>query len=257
MNQKKRRSTVLNTTNTVTVNNVSKSYHSLNGETEALKDISFEIANGEFISIVGPSGCGKSTLLSVMAGLIPPTSGTVTINGSIIYTPSSSIGYMFQKDCLLEWRSVYRNTLLGLEISGQLSDASKARVLELLQSYGLFDFKDKYPSQLSGGMRQRVALIRTLATNPDLLLLDEAFSALDYQTEYKVRKAMQQSLNSPTIIVVAQRISSILHADTILVLEEGEIVGRGTHSQLMKECPIYRQIASSQLSQQELESYAN
>lgn len=155
------------------------SYHSLDGETETLQNINFSIQPGEFAAIVGPSGCGKSTLLSLICGLIKPEQGEILINGA-------RIGYMLQKDHLLEWRTVYRNAVLGLEMAHQLNDKSEERVRTMLETYGLADFADSYPSSLSGGMRQRAALIRTLALEPELLLLDEPFSALDYQTRLEV-----------------------------------------------------------------------
>lgn len=158
---------------------VGYSYHSLGGETETLQDISFSIQPGEFVSLVGPSGCGKSTLLSLICGLLRPEQGDILINGV-------RVGYMLQKDHLLEWRTVYRNAVLGLEMARQLTPESEARVRGMLATYGLADFADSRPSELSGGMRQRAALIRTLALEPELLLLDEPFSALDYQTRLEV-----------------------------------------------------------------------
>lgn len=161
------------------LNNINYSYHTLDGETTALKDISLSVDNGEFISIVGPSGCGKSTLLSIIAGLISPESGEVIVNGS-------NIGYMLQKDNLFEWFNVYKNVTLGLDIQHKLNQNSKDEVYSMMSTYGLGNFKFAKPSQLSGGMRQRAALIRTLALEPDILLLDEPFSALDYQTRLEV-----------------------------------------------------------------------
>ena len=166
--------------------NISYSYHSLLGETPALQQISFHIDQGEFVAIVGPSGCGKSTLLSIVAGLLSPEEGTISFqnpDGSLHYP---QIGYMLQKDYLFEWRTVYENAILGLEIRKQLTKENTDNVLQLMKDYDLYKFKDKKPNELSGGMRQRAALIRTLALNPQLLLLDEPFSALDYQTRLMV-----------------------------------------------------------------------
>lgn len=162
--------------NILSIKNLKKIYHDKTGETPAINDISLDIKDKDFISIVGPSGCGKSTLLSILAGLENKSSGEIVCNSGL------RIGYMLQNDSLFPWRTVLENCLLGLEINNELNDDSKKRVLKLLKAYGLEDFKDKYPRNLSGGMRQRVALIRTLAVNPDILLLDEPFSALDYQT---------------------------------------------------------------------------
>jgi len=158
--------------------NLSLTYQAENGEVEALKNINFVVNEGELVSIIGPSGCGKTSLLSLISGIVSPTSG------QIIGDSFNNIGYMLQKDNLLEWRTIRSNVLLGLEIRKNIQNADYAN--HLLKTYGLWEFRDKYPSQLSGGMRQRVALIRTLATKPELLLLDEAFSALDYQTRLVV-----------------------------------------------------------------------
>ena len=173
------------------VKNICKTYQAQNGEIEALRNISFDVKEGEYISIIGPSGCGKSTLLSIIAGLENKTSGEIYIDGKI--------GYMLQKDNLLEWRTIYKNVLLGLEIQKENTVENRKYVEELLKKYGLYEFKDKYPTQLSGGMRQRVALIRTLAIRPNILLLDEAFSALDYQTRLMVTEDIYKILKNENI----------------------------------------------------------
>ena len=173
------------------VKNLCKTYQAQNGEIEALSNINFDISEGEYVSVIGPSGCGKSTLLSIIAGLENKTSGEIYVNGKI--------GYMLQKDNLLEWRTIYKNVLLGLEIQKSLTQENKEYAVELLKKYGLYEFKDKYPAQLSGGMRQRVALIRTLAIRPQILLLDEAFSALDYQTRLIVTEDIYKILKSENI----------------------------------------------------------
>ena len=165
---------------------VSYSYHSLEGETLALSNISFTVDNGEFIAIVGPSGCGKSTLLSLLSGLIEPDEGEIIIDGVPRTHSGAGIGYMLQRDHLFEWRTILGNAELGLEIQKKLNDGSKKKLHEMLNTYGLEAFKNSRPSELSGGMRQRAALVRTLALEPDLLLLDEPFSALDYQTRLAV-----------------------------------------------------------------------
>lgn len=165
---------------------VSYSYHSTQGATEALVDINFQVMEGEFVSIVGPSGCGKTTLLSLISGLLRPESGTVCVAGRNEKNEGTNIGYMLQKDHLFEWRTVYSNVILGLEIQNKLTMENKKNIDKMLDTYGLNQFRNARPSQLSGGMRQRAALIRTLALEPDLLLLDEPFSALDYQTRLSV-----------------------------------------------------------------------
>lgn len=195
------------------VKNICKTYQAQNGEIEALKDINFDVKQGEYISIIGPSGCGKSTLLSIISGLENKTSGEIKVNGKI--------GYMLQKDNLLEWRTIYKNVLLGLEIQKSLTIENKKYVEDLLKKYGLYEFKDKYPKQLSGGMRQRVALIRTLAIRPKVLLLDEAFSALDYQTRLMVTEDIYKILKNENItaLMVTHDISeAISMSDRVIVL---------------------------------------
>ncbi len=184
------------------VQDIEETYQSENGEITALENIGFSVEKGEFVSIVGPSGCGKSTLLSIIAGLLKPTAGAVFVNGEKVVGTSPHIGYMLQRDNLLDWRTIYKNVLLGLEVRGMMSPENKERAVQLLKTYGLYEFKDKYPAQLSGGMRQRVALIRTLAINPDILLLDEAFSALDYQTRLAVTDDVYRILKQEKITMV-------------------------------------------------------
>ncbi len=205
------------------VSNIEEKYQAVNGEITALKEISFRVEKGEFVSIVGPSGCGKSTLLSIIAGLMKPTSGEVFVNGEKIKGISNHIGYMLQKDNLLEWRTIYSNVMLGLEIQNNLTPENIERVIQLLKTYELYEFKDKYPSQLSGGMRQRVALIRTLAINPDILLLDEAFSALDYQTRLTVTNDVYKILKQEqvtTIMVTHDIPEGISMADKVIILSQ-------------------------------------
>ncbi|WP_330587212.1 ABC transporter ATP-binding protein [Aminipila butyrica] len=203
------------------VKNIEEKYQALNGEITALKNISFQVEKGEFVSVVGPSGCGKSTLLSIIAGLLKPTAGEIYVKGEKIEGITSHIGYMLQKDNLLDWRNIYKNVMLGLEIQKSVTPENEARVIELLKTYGLYEFKDKYPSQLSGGMRQRVALIRTLAINPDILLLDEAFSALDYQTRLAVTNDVYGILKQEqvtTIMVTHDIPEGISMGDKMLIL---------------------------------------
>ena len=205
------------------VKNISKKYQTKEGEVIALKGINFDINEGEFVSIIGPSGCGKSTLLSIIAGLEEKTTGEIYIDGEKVDGTSSKIGYMLQKDCLLEWKDIFSNTMFGLEIKGKKDKESKHYVENLLKKYNLYEFKDKYPSELSGGMRQRVALIRTLAVKPRLLLLDEAFSALDYQTRIMVTNDIYEILRKEkiTALMVTHDISeAISMSDRILVLSK-------------------------------------
>lgn len=203
------------------IKDISAVYQAENGETPAIENVSFNADKGEIISIVGPSGCGKSTLLSVIAGLFPPTKGEIIINGEKVNGISQNIGYMLQRDNLLPWRSIYKNIILGLEIQNKLTEENINYALELMKTYDLYDFKDKYPSQLSGGMRQRAALIRTLVTKPQVLLLDEAFSALDYQTRLNVTDDVYRILrkeNQTTLIVTHDIPESISMSDRIIVL---------------------------------------
>lgn len=200
---------------------ITKTFQDENGETTAIKDFNYDFQKGHFVSIIGPSGCGKSTLLSMIAGLEAPTSGVIYLDNSRLTKKNNSIGYMLQKDYLLDFRTVYKNILIGLEIKKMMNKETLAYVDELLQKYGLYDFKDKYPSQLSGGMRQRAALIRTLATNPDILLLDEAFSALDYQTRLLVTDDVYQIIraeNKTAIMVTHDIPESISMSDEVIVL---------------------------------------
>ena len=196
------------------------SYHDKNGETPVINDLSFEIEPGSFTSIVGPSGCGKSTLLSLLCDLIKPEAGTIYIRPPE-NNPDSRMGYMLQKDNLFEWRSIYKNVMLGLEINNKKTPENIAYVNHLLEQYELAEFKSARPSQLSGGMRQRAALIRTLAQKPDILLLDEPFSALDYQTRLEVREDICNILRSEkkTVILVTHDISeAIAMTDRVLIL---------------------------------------
>ena len=205
----------------VEIKNIGMIYHSLDGETEAIKNISLNIHKGEIVGIVGPSGCGKSTLLSIIAGLIKPSSGDVFINKEKVVNSSRNIGYMFQNDQLLEWRTILHNVMLGIEIQRKLSFETYKMAEEMLEKYGLGDFKNSYPSQLSGGMRQRAALIRTLLLEPDFLLLDEPFSALDYQTRLAIADEIGIILkkeNKTGLLVTHDIAEAISLCDRIVIL---------------------------------------
>ena len=203
------------------VHGVSYSYHSADGETLALSNISFSVDSGQFWAIVGPSGCGKSTLLSLLCGLLKPDQGEILLDGLPLSRDLASVGYMLQKDHLFEWRSILSNVALGLEIRKQLDDQSRQELKSRLRAYGLEGFEQSKPSELSGGMRQRAALIRTLALKPDLLLLDEPFSALDYQTRLSVCDDISAILreSKKTAILVTHDLSEAISvADRILIL---------------------------------------
>ena len=200
---------------------VSFSYHSPDGETPALSHISFSVAVGEFLAVVGPSGCGKSTLLSLLSGLLEPEEGSVLLDGVPIRSSGAGIGYMLQKDHLFEWRTIYGNAALGLEIQKKLNRQSRNHLSEMLHTYGLADFQSARPSELSGGMRQRAALIRTLAVQPDLLLLDEPFSALDYQTRLSVCydiSTIIRSTGKTAVLITHDLAEAISVADRVLIL---------------------------------------
>ena len=203
------------------VQNVCFRYHSPTDEIQAVDDLSFRVYDGEFISVIGPSGCGKTTILSLISGLLKPTAGTISIDGKEISGPSRAVGYMLQRDELFPWRSVYQNIVIGLEIQKTKTRENLIFADELLKKYGLWDFRNKYPNELSGGMKQRVALIRTLVLRPKLLLLDEPFSALDYQTRLNVTNDVSNILRTErkTAILITHDISeSISMSDRILVL---------------------------------------
>ncbi|MCM8711655.1 ABC transporter ATP-binding protein [Clostridium sp. SYSU_GA19001] len=207
----------------VDVNHIYMNYHSLKTETEALKDITFSVDEGEFVSIVGPSGCGKSTILNIIAGLIKPSSGDVCISSSECSILSKKIGYMFQRDHLFEWLTVWENVSLGLKIQKRFSADTKDKLEKLLKNYNLWDFRNHRPDELSGGMRQRVALIRTLALNPDVLLLDEPFSALDYQTRLNVSDEIYEIIKkeNKTAIMVSHDIAeAVSMSNRVIVLSK-------------------------------------
>ena len=198
----------------IKLEHISHSYHTLEGETPALSDLSFSVPKGNFLSIVGPSGCGKSTLLSIISGLLSPEQGTFLFHGT-------SIGYMLQKDHLLEWRTILSNVLLGLELQHKITPEAINKAHSYLKQYGLEGFEQAKPSELSGGMRQRAALIRTLLLEPDLLLLDEPFSALDYQTRLLVSDDIGQIIRAEkrTAILVTHDLSEAISlGDSVLVL---------------------------------------
>lgn len=203
------------------IRDVSLSYHTTAGETPALSHLTFNLMPGEFLAVVGPSGCGKSTLLNLICGLLTAEEGSVLMNDTPPSPGDPRIGYMLQKDHLLEWRTIYRNVILGLEIRGELTHEKLNYIEHMLCTYGLDKFRDAHPSQLSGGMRQRAALIRTLALKPELLLLDEPFSALDYQTRLNVSDDIGRIMkkeNKPAILVTHDISEAISMADRIIVL---------------------------------------
>ena len=220
-------------------------YQSPDGEVEALRDVSFDVQEGEFCSIVGPSGCGKSTLLSALAGLERLSGGSLELDGEPVCGPSRKVGFMTQRDQLFEWRSIWGNVTLGLTVRGENTPQRQAHVRELLERYGLADFAQKRPSQLSGGMRQRCALIRTLAAQPKVLLLDEPFSALDYQTRLAVSADIYRIIRQEgkTALLVTHDISETISlSDRVVVLSHRPAVVKSIHrlTQLQGVPPLQR-----------------
>jgi len=208
-------------TTAIRLKEVSLKYLTEQGETHALDNVTLDVKQGEFLGIVGPSGSGKSTLLSLIAGLLQPTSGTVEVFGEQVRGPGSRAAYMLQQDCLLEWRTIEGNAMLGLEIMGRLNPQRRQSTRDMLTEYGLGGFQHLYPRQLSGGMRQRVALVRTLATEPSICLLDEPFSALDYTSRLNLQDDVSSILrkSGKTCVLVTHDIpEAIAMCDRVIIL---------------------------------------
>ncbi|MDQ0231136.1 ABC transporter ATP-binding protein [Metabacillus malikii] len=204
----------------LTINHLQHIYFTEKSATVALENINLSIEEGEFISFLGPSGCGKTTLLSIIAGLIKPVEGSVSITGKTISKPDSDIGYMLQQDYLFPWKTIEENVTLGLKVIGENTKEKKEKTLALLKDLGLESVGKQYPHQLSGGMRQRAALVRTLASNPKILLLDEPFSALDYQTKLKLEDLVVQTLkdfNKTALLVTHDIGEAIAMSDRVFV----------------------------------------
>lgn len=197
----------MNLTNIIlSVNNLSKTYYSLDSETKVLDNISFNVNKGDFIGIIGPSGCGKSTILNILSNLDKKYEGSIKVKENV------KIGYMFQEDALFPWLTIYDNAILGLKIAKELNKNNIDYVTSMLKKYDLYNFKDKYPYELSGGMKQRLALIRTLALKPDILILDEPYSALDYQTRLNVGNDVYKIIKdeNKTVIIVTHDIEEAI-----------------------------------------------
>lgn len=205
----------------LSVKNISQQYFSHNSYTKALENICFDVSEGQFLSLIGPSGCGKTTLLSIIAGLITPTAGKVLLEGKEMAKEKLQIGYMLQQDYLFPWKTILENVLLGPHIQKNRDPSLKEKAEQLLEEMGIGQTKNSYPNHLSGGMRQRVSLARTLITDPKLLLLDEPFSALDYQTKLKLENLVASTLKTykKTSILVTHDIEeAIAMSDTIILL---------------------------------------
>ena len=247
----------MNDTNVILeVKNLKKTF----GDHVVLKDINTTITKGEVIAIIGPSGCGKSTFLRSLNLLEVPTSGHIIYEGNDLTEKGvnvdklrQSIGMVFQHFNLFPNMTIKKNITLAPTQLGLMSkeDADK-KALELLERVGLLDKADSYPDMLSGGQKQRLSIARAIAKKPEIFIFDDSFSALDFKTDSTLRKALKEHTKDATTIIVAQRISTILNADKIIVLDDGHMAGIGTHGELMKNCEVYRQIAMSQLSEEEL-----
>jgi NitT/TauT family transport system ATP-binding protein len=207
----------------LSVRNVTKSFLSKDGEVRVLEDLSFTINESDFVSIIGPSGCGKTTIFNIIAGLLEPDSGTINFRGEEVESLRGRVGYMMQKDLLFPWRTVLGNVMLGLETRGMDLEKAQTRARLYLQEFGLSGFENAYPKMLSGGMRQRVALIRTLIMDPDILLLDEPFSALDYQTRLYLEGVLKEAVETykKTVILVTHDIDEAVALSKRVVVLSG------------------------------------
>ena len=254
----------------IELKHLSKTFHTGEGELHALEDISLTIRTGDIFGIVGMSGAGKSTLVRCINLLEKPTSGQVLVDGLVDgggtgpldmcqMTPTQlrqarrSISMIFQQFNLLMQRTCLKNICFPMEIAGVPAAQARKRALELLDIVGLPDKADAYPSQLSGGQKQRLTIARALAGRPEILILDDSASALDFATDAALRRALKDETRGMTVLMVSQRVSTVKAADRILVLDDGAMAGLGTHDQLMESCEVYREICLSQLSKEEAE----
>ena len=220
-----------------------------------LDGLNLDIHDKEFVTLLGSSGCGKTTTLRLIAGFLEPTSGKVLLKGEdITGVPpyKRPVNTVFQKYALFPHLNVFENVAFGLRLKKMDEETIRRKVRDMLEVVGLKGFERRSIGQMSGGQQQRVAIARALARKPEILVFDDSFSALDYRTDAKLREGLSKQLHDTTKIIVAQRISTIRHADKIIVLDRGEAVGIGTHEELMKNCDVYREIATSQLSAAEL-----
>ena len=222
---------------------ISYTYHTLQGETLALSDISFSLKKGEFAAIVGPSGCGKSTLLSLICGLLPCTEGQIKINGKPLKESTTNVGYMLQHDELFEWRTIYNNVILGLEVQHALTARTKQRAHELLDIYGLGDFKNARPSELSGGMRQRAALIRTLVLEPELLLLDEPAAGMNPNETGELMDTIQFVCKNfdMTVLLIEHDMKLVSGiCQKLTVLNFGQVLAQGKTSDVLNDPKVIK-----------------
>ena len=245
------------------VKNIKKVYTTRFGtnQVNALSDVNFSVEKGEYVAIMGESGSGKTTLLNILASLDKPTNGEILLNGKntvqikdkeLSAFRRDNLGFVFQDFNLLDTFTIRDNIFLPLVLSGKKYNEMEERVKPLSKRLGIEQLLDKYPYEVSGGQKQRLSIARAIAKNPKIFIFDDSFSALDLKTDAALRKALASKVTDSTVIIVAQRISTILHADQILVMDEGKIVGKGTHEELLKNCEVYQQIAKSQMSAKEL-----
>ena len=245
----------------IELKDIYKIYHMGEETVHALDGINLTVDQGEFVAIVGSSGSGKSTAMNIIGCLDVPTSGTYHLGGIDVSTMEDDqqaeirnkmLGFIFQQYNLIPKLTVQENVELPLLYAGVSAEERRERAIQSLERVGLADKRKNLPSQLSGGQQQRVSIARALARRPEILVFDDSFSALDYRTDTRLRAGLDRELKDTTRLIVAQRIGTIRNADKIIVLDEGRMVGMGTHEELMQTCPIYQEIARSQLSQEEL-----
>ena len=248
--------------NLIVAKNLSKTYATDSVEVKALQEVNFEIEPGAFLAFIGPSGSGKTTLLNLVGCLDKPTGGELQVAGTDVLKldrrqaaefRGQNIGFIFQSFNLIAVLTAFENVEYPLVMVQELPLAERRdRVLKALQSVGMLEQKNQLPEQLSGGQKQRLSIARALARKPDVYIFDDSFSALDFQTDAKLRAALEEETKGKTVLIVGQRVATIMHAAKIVVLEEGKVAGIGTHAELLRTCGVYRQIAESQLSEEEL-----
>ena len=235
-----------------------KNLHKVFGKNKVLNGIDFELKEGERVVILGPSGSGKSTFLRCINWMEEPTSGEIYLDGVLVTEKNirkirRNIGMVFQHFNLINNLTVMDNLILApMKLKLMKRAEAEKRAKELLKHIGLLDKADSFPASLSGGQKQRLSIARAIATNPDIYIFDDSFSALDFKTDAKLRNDLKKVTKNKTVLIVAQRISTIMNADQIVVMDEGNVVGIGTHNELMKNCKVYKEIALSQLSKEEL-----
>ena len=240
---------------------VSKEYGLRGFRTRVLNNINLAVNEGDFISIMGPSGAGKTTLLNLISTLDKPTKGEIIFDGKDITKIKNKelsnlrrdkIGFIFQDYNLLDNMNLMDNIALPLALGKKRTKAIEDKVMEISEIFGLKEHLKKYPYELSGGQKQRLSIARAIVRKPEIYIFDDSFSALDFKTDAILRKRLKSETKDSIVLIVAQRIGSIMDADKIIVLNEGEVVGIGKHKELLKTCEIYHEIAASQLTEEEL-----